>query len=83
MPEGLGGLAGWRPFGDGCVPSNHFIHLSSFPCPLISQHQMQQRSPCLRVGNSEMEAGSDLAFNGLQAWCAEGRLTGRQLMINT
>lgn len=55
MPEGLGGLAGWRPFGDGCVPSNHFIHLSSFPRPLISQHQTQQRSPCLGVGNSEME----------------------------
>lgn len=36
--------------------------------------------PYLAVGNSEMEAGSDLAFNELQAWCAERRLTGRQVM---
>lgn len=60
---------------------SHFIHLSSFPCLLlISQHQMQLRSPYLGVGNSEVEAGSALAFNELQAWCAERRLTGRQLM---
>lgn len=80
MPEGL--RTGWlEAFWRWVCSFSHFTHLSSFPrLLLISQHQTQLRSPYLAVGNSEMEAGSDLAFNELQAWCAERRLTGRQLM---
>ena len=79
MPEGL--RTGWLEAFWRWVCSFKSLHSSILVSP--STHQSTPNAteiPYLAVGNSEMEAGSDLAFNELQAWCAERRLTGRQVM---
>ena len=59
------------------------LHSSILVSP--STHQSTPNAtevPLSGSGELRDGGGSDLAFHGLQAWCAEGRLTGRQPMIN-